>query len=83
MHLKYYSERFAKIFKSKMHIDDNMSSMNSYYRSFSCGFLFECKGREGECLWTVHNCNRGWLGAALAQPNGVTIRIVHKGGSVV
>ena len=32
---------------------------------------------------TVHNSNRGGLGAALAQPNGVTTRIVHKGGSVV
>ena len=38
--------------------------MNSYYRSFPSGFLFGCKGREGECLRTVH---RGWLGAAPPQ----------------
>ena len=41
----------------------------------------QCKGRESECVPTVHNSNLSGLGAALAQPNGVTIRIVHKGGS--
>ena len=40
-----------------------------------------CKGRESECVPTVHNSNLSGLGAALAQPNGVTIQIVHKGGS--
>ena len=36
---------------------------------------------NGECVPNVHNSNLGGLGAALAQPNGITIRIVHKGGS--
>ena len=45
-----------------------MRCINSYfvYRSFCRGFLFGCKGREGECLRTFHNSNRGGLGAALA-----------------
>ena len=59
-----------------MHIDndercDYMNSMNSYNRSFSCGFLFGCKGREGEYPRTVHNSNRDVLGAALAHPKEV------------
>ena len=33
---------------------DYVTSVNSYYRSFSCRFLFGCKGREGECLTTVY-----------------------------
>ena len=54
-----------------------MSSMNSHYLSFSSRFLFGCKDQEGECLRTFHS-NRGGLGAALAQQNGITIRIVYK-----
>ena len=46
-------------------------------------FLFGCKGRESECLSTVHKSYRGGLGAALARLNGVTIRTVHKGNSDV
>jgi len=49
--------------------------MNSYYRSFSCGFLFGCKGREGECLRTVHYSYRGGLEAAPPQWRQVMLNL--------
>ena len=47
--------------------------MNSYYFSFPSGFLFGRKGREEECLKTIHYPCHGGLGAA--PPNGVILNL--------
>ena len=82
MHLnQYYSEHFAKNYTSisagkktsvrfdiAVSVHESCDYMNSYDRSFFfCGFLFGFKGREGECVRTVHYSYRGGLGAAPPQ----------------
>ena len=48
--------------------------MNSYYISFPSGFLFGRKGREEECLKTIHYpCHgAGWV---QPHPNGVILNL--------